>query len=194
MKNTTTEAPISAHFDEAWEQEFKCDTCDFSKLYVKTRELFVRREERYRAILERMAQTTNPNGGMCGKPYDELPAMIEALLDRSGDKARLKLQISRLTKENEQLALKVFRLESGEFNDDVLDAIQTGEQYGGCEFCANFDFGTAEARTEKVGKSIQAGISLAGGSSRCSTDNQFKFCPVCGRRVNENGGQTIPWI
>jgi hypothetical protein len=185
MRNTTTETPIAAHFDKAWEQEFKCETCDFSKLYVKTRELFVRREERYRVILERIAQTASPNGGMCGKPYDELPAMIEALVDRSGDKARLKLQISSLTKENEQLALKVFRLESGECNDDVSDAIQTGEQCGGCEFCVNFDFGTAAARTEKVGEIIQAGISIAGGSSRYRADSQFKFCPLCGRRVKE---------
>jgi hypothetical protein len=184
MRSTTTETPIAAHFDKAWEQEFKCETCDFSKLYVKTRELFVRREERYRAILERIAQTVSPNGGMCGKPYDELPAMIEALLDRSRDKARLKLQISLLTKENERLALETFRLKLGEFNDDALDAIQTGEQCDGCEFCVNFDFGTAEARIEKVGEIVQAGISLAGGSSRYRADSQFKFCPLCGRRVN----------
>jgi hypothetical protein len=36
--------------------------------------------------------------------------MIESLLDRSGDKARLKLEVARLTKENERLALEVLRL------------------------------------------------------------------------------------
>jgi hypothetical protein len=48
MKHTTKEPRIETAFDEAWDATFKCDTCEFSKLYVKTRELFVQREERYR--------------------------------------------------------------------------------------------------------------------------------------------------
>jgi hypothetical protein len=52
----------------------------------------------------------NPGNGMCGKLYDELPGMIEGILDKSGDKAKLKLENARLQKENAELALKCVRL------------------------------------------------------------------------------------
>jgi hypothetical protein len=55
-----------------------------------------------------------------------------------------------------------------------------------CEFCANFDFGSATAQTEKAGETTRAGISFAGGSSRFPAEKQFKFCPVCGRRANQS--------
>lgn len=110
MKPTTDEKSIQQAFFEAWDQPFKCDTCDFSKMYAHTREMFVARETRYRNTLEAIAQMVNPNGGMCGKLYDELPEMLENLLDKSGDKAKLKTEVSRLTKENERLALDVVRL------------------------------------------------------------------------------------
>lgn len=110
MKATTSEEKIESLFFKAWEEPFKCDTCKFSKLYAKTRDMFCSREKRYRHILETIAQMINPNGGMCGKLYDELPSMLEDLLDRSGDKAKLKAEVKRLTKENESLALEVLRL------------------------------------------------------------------------------------
>jgi hypothetical protein len=110
MKSTTDEKSIQTIFFEAQEKPFKCDTCEFSKLYRNTRDLFCAREERYRKIFETIAQMVNPNGGMCGKLYDELPSMLESRLDNSGDKAKLKAEVSRLTSENERLALEIIRL------------------------------------------------------------------------------------
>lgn len=110
MKSTTNEKKIETMFFEAWDKPFKCDDCEFSLMYRKTRDLFCRREEWYRNILETIAQMANPNGGMCGRLYDDLPEMLEKLLDKSGDKARLKVEVSRLQKENERLALEVIRL------------------------------------------------------------------------------------
>lgn len=110
MKYTTDEKPIEKSFDEAWKEPFNCETCRFSKLYVRTREMFVKREEWYRNTLETIAQMVNPGGGMCGRLYDALPEMLETLLDKSGDKAKLKTEVSRLTKENERLALEIIRL------------------------------------------------------------------------------------
>jgi hypothetical protein len=63
-----------------------------------------------RYTLEKIAQMINPGSGMCGKPYDELPGMLEGLLDKSGDKAKLKLENTKLQKENAELALKCLRL------------------------------------------------------------------------------------
>ena len=109
MKHTTDEKSIEQAFFEAWDEPFKCDTCKFSKVYAKTREMFCAREVRYRNILETIAQMVNPNGGMCGRLYDELPKMLENLFDKSGDKAKLKAEVSRLTKENERMALEILR-------------------------------------------------------------------------------------
>lgn len=47
-----------------------------------------------------------------------------------------------------------------------------------CEFCKNFNFGEASAKTEHG----LAHIHLAGGSYRFPEHEQFNFCPVCGER------------
>lgn len=49
-----------------------------------------------------------------------------------------------------------------------------------CEFCKKFDFGTATAKVDKYG----ASICFAGGFGRYPKEEQFKFCPVCGRRLD----------
>ncbi len=49
-----------------------------------------------------------------------------------------------------------------------------------CEFCKKFDFGTATAKVDKYG----ASICFAGGFGRYPQEEQFKFCPVCGRRLD----------
>lgn len=50
-----------------------------------------------------------------------------------------------------------------------------------CDFCRNFDFGTAKASTDKFG----ATIHLAGGSYRFPLHEQFNFCPNCGASKDE---------
>ena len=47
----------------------------------------------------------------------------------------------------------------------------------GCPFCSQFDFGCAWAEVDKFG----ARITQAGGSYRFPREQQFNFCPVCGK-------------
>ena len=109
MKNTSSETKIQDEFFKAWEGPFKCDACEFSKLYKNTRELFCQREERYRNILEKIAEMANPGLGLEGHNYEYLLQMLESCLDNSGDKAKLKAEVRRLTQENEQMALEIIR-------------------------------------------------------------------------------------
>ena len=56
-----------------------------------------------------------------------------------------------------------------------------------CEFCRKLDWGTASCETDKYGSRLV----LASGSYRFPVDEQFNFCPVCGRRNPQkelNGG------
>lgn len=56
-----------------------------------------------------------------------------------------------------------------------------------CEFCENFDWGTAKAYTEYFSANVHAGIAMSGGWSRFPVNEQFKFCPVCGaKNPNQN--------
>lgn len=63
-----------------------------------------------------------------------------------------------------------------------------------CEFCENFDFGQVRIILEKFrieGNNItHANLGFAGGSGRFPIEEQFKYCPECGRRLrNENNYQ-----
>lgn len=49
-----------------------------------------------------------------------------------------------------------------------------------CMFCDEFDFETASAIVDGRG----ASICIAGGSGRYTKEEQFKFCPVCGKRLD----------
>lgn len=110
MRRTSDEQPIGEIFDKAWQKEnFKCTDCDFSKLYVRTREMFIVREDRYCDVLERIAMIVNPVHGMCGKGYEALPEMIGAWLENRGDKAKMSMELKKLREENAKLALEAFR-------------------------------------------------------------------------------------
>jgi len=112
MKKTANETRIESEFFKVWDSEFKCDDCEFSRLYAKTRDIFCVREERYVSILEKIAQTVNPGNGMCGKLYDDLPEMLLDWLDTRGDKAKLVSENKALKKENAEMALEIHRLKS----------------------------------------------------------------------------------
>ena len=51
-----------------------------------------------------------------------------------------------------------------------------------CEFCKRFDFSTVSAMTDKYGARIASSI----GNSEFSVEQQFNFCPVCGRKLKVN--------
>lgn len=59
---------------------------------------------------------------------------------------------------------------------------------GGCKFCRTFDFGTVRCKMESYGPYL----AMAGGSSRYPQEQQFKFCPVCGKRRYGGGAVTEP--
>lgn len=52
-----------------------------------------------------------------------------------------------------------------------------------CGFCGKFNFGDAKAEVYRHG----ANIVIASALTRFPVEEQFNFCPVCGRRV-KNGG------
>lgn len=54
-----------------------------------------------------------------------------------------------------------------------------------CDFCDNFDFGRAACVIEKFENIKQASIIFSGGSSRFDKNKQFKFCPECGKKLND---------
>ena len=110
MKITADVNPIEKQFFKAWEGEFKCNTCEFSKLYANTRDLFCNRELRYHQIFERIAQMIDPVNGMCGRIYDDLPEILETWLDNRGDKVKMNMELKRLRAENERMALELVRL------------------------------------------------------------------------------------
>jgi len=114
MKKTSNKPDIEKEFFKVWEQtEFKCDTCEFSKMYARTRDLFAVRHADYLNTFEKIAQIINPGLGMCGKIHNDLPEMLEKWLDTRGDKAKIISENKRLLKENQELALEVNRLRKG---------------------------------------------------------------------------------
>lgn len=50
-----------------------------------------------------------------------------------------------------------------------------------CDFCRVFDFSSARTQVDKYG----ARVSLALSTTRFDREEQFNYCPVCGRRRNE---------
>ena len=50
-----------------------------------------------------------------------------------------------------------------------------------CAFCRVFDFSSARTQVDKYG----ARVSLALSTTRFDREEQFNYCPVCGRRRNE---------
>lgn len=48
-----------------------------------------------------------------------------------------------------------------------------------CNFCKDFDFGTIKCAVDKYGSHIV----MAGGAYQYPKEEQFKFCPECGRRL-----------
>lgn len=52
-----------------------------------------------------------------------------------------------------------------------------------CGFCGKFNFGDAKAEVYRHG----ANIVIASALTRFPVEEQFNFCPVCGRRVKKGG-------
>lgn len=52
-----------------------------------------------------------------------------------------------------------------------------------CGFCGKFNFGDARAEVYRHG----ANIVLASALTKFPVEEQFNFCPVCGRRVKKGG-------
>ena len=52
---------------------------------------------------------------------------------------------------------------------------------GPCGFCARFDFSCVKAQIDKYGARIVTAIC----SGAYPQDEQFNFCPVCGRFLKE---------
>lgn len=52
---------------------------------------------------------------------------------------------------------------------------------GACGFCAKFDFGSAKVQIDKYG----ARIAMASCYNEYPIDEQFNYCPVCGRFLKQ---------
>ena len=63
--------------------------------------------------------------------------------------------------------------------DYLLDSGVTVQELDGCDFCKKFDFAGARAEVDKYG----AHISLAICNTKFPDEEQFKFCPMCGRKL-----------
>lgn len=50
-----------------------------------------------------------------------------------------------------------------------------------CDFCDNFDFGSAKCMVDRYGVCIV----MAGGWNRFPKEQQFRFCPQCGAKIGE---------
>lgn len=55
----------------------------------------------------------------------------------------------------------------------------TVQELDGCDFCKKFDFAGARAEVNKYG----AHISVAIFNTKFPYEEQFKFCPMCGRKL-----------
>ena len=51
-----------------------------------------------------------------------------------------------------------------------------------CDFCKRYNFANARVDVNKYG----AYIYLAGGDTQFPIQEQFNFCPVCGRKLRAN--------
>lgn len=52
----------------------------------------------------------------------------------------------------------------------------------GCEFCNKFDFSTASVEIKEDGAYIVSGLC----NTRFPTDEQFNFCPICGKQIRKD--------
>lgn len=70
---------------------------------------------------------------------------------------------------------------------NTLDSTETIEaapvNNNPCGFCGKFNFGDAKAEVYRHG----ANIVIASALTRFPVEEQFNFCPVCGRRVKKGG-------
>lgn len=65
----------------------------------------------------------------------------------------------------------------------TISALQEREERSkGCEFCNTYDFGRCGINEHDV--------FMAGGNSRVDADDQFKFCPMCGRKLKGVDNET----
>lgn len=65
------------------------------------------------------------------------------------------------------------------FADYLIAHGVTVQESDGCDFCKKFDFAGARAEADKYG----AHISLAICNTKFPDEEQFKFCPTCGRKL-----------
>lgn len=71
--------------------------------------------------------------------------------------------------------------------EDTIDELPTIEaapiNNNPCGFCGKFNFGDAKAEVYSHG----ANIVIASALARFPVEEQFNFCPVCGRSVKKGG-------
>lgn len=66
----------------------------------------------------------------------------------------------------------------------AITALQEREERSkGCEFCNTYDFGRCGIDEHR--------IFMAGGNSRVDVNEQFKFCPRCGRPLKGAQDESI---
>lgn len=75
-------------------------------------------------------------------------------------------------------------------SDGLIEAMKSGaaalrklyERTGdGCDFCWRFNFGNASAEVDKYGARIKSAV----GSYTYPLNEQFNYCPVCGKYVHK---------
>lgn len=87
---------------------------------------------------------------------------------------------------NSQLNNGLFKILSTKFEFLVaaISALQEREERSkGCEFCNTYDFGRCGIDEHR--------IFMAGGNSRVDANEQFKFCPRCGRPLKGAQDESI---
>ena len=67
-----------------------------------------------------------------------------------------------------------------EWSGEMMVETDNSTQLEGCEFCNKFNFDCAKPQADKYG----ARILIASELNSFSIDERFKYCPVCGKRIN----------
>ena len=65
--------------------------------------------------------------------------------------------------------------------EDLIFYGVTVQELNGRDFCQKFDFAGARAEVNKYGAHISLGVC----STKFPNKEQFKFCPMCGRKLPE---------
>ena len=68
---------------------------------------------------------------------------------------------------------------SEEIAENLIAHGVTVQELDGCDFCKKFDFAGARAEVNKYGAHIRVAIC----NTRFPDEEQFKFCPMCGRKL-----------